>query len=75
MLLRAEMTSVKNPARITVKLGTISKTFVLCKGPIPKLGDAVTFKGEGAEWTVSKVVRLNPEETFSVRFKNVRKPK
>lgn len=58
--------------RITVKRGTTKRTFTVVAEPYPKVGDVVTIKGEGAEWTVHKCVDT---EGFSITFPAKRKTK
>jgi hypothetical protein len=53
---------------ITLKYGRQTRKFVLEKPPFAKVGDTVTFKGEGAEWTVSKIKELDPDATFHITF-------
>lgn len=64
------MNRIKPPARITLKYGKSTKTQVLTSGPLPRVGDVVVFKGEGAEWTVTKVAVLDPDKVFSISFPN-----
>lgn len=53
--------------RITIRRGELSKSFVLVKPPYPKVGDAITLKGNGsAEWTVVKLQLAN--EAIAIRF-------
>ena len=67
----AVIESIPQAHRITVKYGKSTKTFVLTAGTVPKIGDAITFKGQGAEWIVSKVKPLDPAKTFSISFKEL----
>ncbi len=66
---RAVVESLPEAHRIWLKYGKSTKTQVLTGGPVPKVGDTVTFKGQGAEWTVTKIKKLDPDETFSISFK------
>ena len=52
--------------RITIKLGKLSRSFVVVRPPYPEVGDAITFKGQGAEWTVTKVKETTA--ILSIRF-------
>lgn len=54
--------------RITVKLGRTTRHFVLQQPPFPKVGDLLTIKGEGAEWTVTKAKKLDPSKIWSIDF-------
>ena len=65
---------LQQACRITLKYGKSIKSHVLTAGPVPKVGDVVRFKGQGAEWTVTKVKPLDPAKTFSISFKKVAKP-
>ena len=42
---------------------------MIVKPPYAKVGDIVTFKGQGIEWTVTKVKTLDPSKNFSLEFK------
>lgn len=52
--------------RVTMTSGKLRRTVVLAKPPFPKVGDVLTVKGEGAEWSVTKVA--DAEGILSVKF-------
>lgn len=51
---------------ITIKRGKTSRRLAIAQEPFPKVGDIVTVKGEGAEWTVTRA-KLT-QEVFSIKF-------
>ncbi len=51
--------------RITMKSGRLTRSIVAEKPPFPRPGDLLTVKGEGAEWTVTKVRDVKVLAVFS----------